>query len=95
MFVNFKTATTFSEMRMSTCLKMKSALQLRCMSSKRLRTKPSMDTKGIVTEVDGPEFENCASNWKGSASLEKKRMCGVFDETGILLAPALIILCCG
>jgi hypothetical protein len=28
-------------------------------------------------------FENCASNWKAVAWVEKKRMWGVFDETGV------------
>ena len=39
--------------------------------------------EGYITEADGPELENCASNWKAAASTEKKRMWGVFDETGI------------
>lgn len=39
--------------------------------------------EGYITEVDEPQLENCASNWKAAASTEKKRMWGVFDETGI------------
>ena len=39
--------------------------------------------EGYITEAGGPELENCASNWKAAASTEKKRMWGVFDETGI------------
>ena len=39
--------------------------------------------EGYITEAGGPELENCASNWKAAASMEKKRMWGVFDETGI------------
>jgi hypothetical protein len=38
---------------------------------------------GYITEADDPQLENCASNWKAAASMEKKRMRGVFDETGI------------
>ena len=30
-----------------------------------------------------PQLESCATNWKAAASKEKKRMWGVFDETGI------------
>ena len=36
-----------------------------------------------ATEVDDPQLEPCASNWKAAVSMEKKRMWGVFDETGI------------
>jgi hypothetical protein len=39
--------------------------------------------EGYITEIDDPRLENCASNWKAAASLEKKKMWGVFDETGI------------
>jgi hypothetical protein len=38
---------------------------------------------GYITETDDPQLENCASNWKVAASMDKKRMWGVFDETGI------------
>lgn len=38
---------------------------------------------GYITEADDPQLENCASNWKAAVSMEKKRMWGVFDETGI------------
>jgi len=36
-----------------------------------------------LTEISEPQLENCASNWKAAASVEKKRMWGVFDETGV------------
>lgn len=36
-----------------------------------------------ITEIGEPQLENCASNWKVAASMEKKRMWGVFDETGV------------
>lgn len=39
--------------------------------------------EGYITEVNGPQLEDCASNWKAAASVEKKRMWGVFDETGV------------
>jgi hypothetical protein len=39
--------------------------------------------EGYVTEADHPQLENCASNWKAAASMERKKMWGVFDETGI------------
>lgn len=39
--------------------------------------------EGYVTEADEPLLENCVSNWKAAASVEKKKMWGVFDETGI------------
>lgn len=38
---------------------------------------------GYITEVDDPQLENCATNWKAAVSMEKKRMWGVFDETGV------------
>ena len=40
---------------------------------------------GYVTDVDDtqPQLEAYATNWKAAASKEKKRMWGVFDETGI------------
>ena len=38
---------------------------------------------GYATEADDPQLEPCASNWKAAVSMEKKRMWGVFDETGI------------
>jgi len=38
---------------------------------------------GYVTDVQAPQLENCATNWKAAASKEKKKMWGVFDETGI------------
>ena len=41
------------------------------------------EDKGYITEVGDPELENCTSNWKAVVSMEKKRMWGVFDETGI------------
>jgi hypothetical protein len=39
--------------------------------------------EGYITEAGEPQLENCASNWKAAASTEKKKMWGVFDETGI------------
>jgi hypothetical protein len=39
--------------------------------------------EGYITEAEDVRLENCASNWKAAASVEKKRMWGVFDETGI------------
>ena len=39
--------------------------------------------EGYITEADDPLLENCASNWKAAVSMEKKKMWGVFDETGI------------
>ena len=39
--------------------------------------------EGYITEAEDAQLENCASNWKAAASLEKKRMWGVFDEAGI------------
>ena len=39
--------------------------------------------EGYITEADDTHLEDCASNWKAAASVEKKRMWGVFDETGI------------
>lgn len=36
-----------------------------------------------ITETDDVQLENCASNWKAAVSMEKKRMWGVFDETGV------------
>jgi hypothetical protein len=41
------------------------------------------EVDGYTTEVDDPQLETCASNWKAAVSLEKKRMWGIFDETGI------------
>jgi hypothetical protein len=41
------------------------------------------DDDGYITEAGDPQLENCASNWKAAVSMEKKRMWGVFDETGI------------
>ena len=43
------------------------------------------DDDGYVTDVPDaqPQLENCATNWKAAASKEKKRMWGVFDETGV------------
>jgi len=38
---------------------------------------------GYVTDAQASKLENCATNWKAAASKEKKRMWGVFDETGI------------
>ena len=51
--------------------------------------------EGYVMEVDGPELENCASNWKAVVSLEKKRMWEYLMRLEFLLAPALTVLCCG
>ena len=42
-----------------------------------------------ITEVGDPELKNCASNWKAVVSMEKKRMWGVFDETGIFASACL------
>jgi hypothetical protein len=39
--------------------------------------------EGYITETDDSRLENCASNWKAAASMEKKKMWGVFDETGV------------
>jgi hypothetical protein len=39
--------------------------------------------EGYITKAEDTQLENCASNWKAAASREKKRMWGVFDETGI------------
>ena len=41
------------------------------------------EDEGYITETDDSKLENCASNWKAAASMEKKKMWGVFDETGI------------
>ena len=43
------------------------------------------DDDGYVTDANDtqPQLEACATNWKAAASKEKKRMWGVFDETGI------------
>jgi hypothetical protein len=38
---------------------------------------------GYATESNDPQLEPCASNWKAAVSMEKKRMWGIFDETGI------------
>ena len=38
---------------------------------------------GYITEVDDPQLESCASNWKAAVSMEKKKVWGIFDETGI------------
>ena len=37
---------------------------------------------GYSIEANDPQLEDCASNWKAAASMEKKRMWGIFDETG-------------
>lgn len=39
--------------------------------------------EGYIPEPNNSQLENCASNWKAAASVEKKKMWGVFDETGI------------
>lgn len=39
--------------------------------------------EGYITEPGDQLLESCASNWKAAASTEKKRMWGVFEETGI------------
>jgi hypothetical protein len=46
---------------------------------------PEIDNDGYVTDGydSQPQLENCATNWKAAASKEKKRMWGVFDETGV------------
>jgi len=51
--------------------------------------------EGYVTEADDPQLENCASNWKAAASVERKKMWGVFDETGIFASacPHGFVLC--
>ena len=41
------------------------------------------EDEGYIAETDDSKLENCASNWKAAASMEKKKMWGVFDETGI------------
>lgn len=41
------------------------------------------EAEGYIAEAGDPQLENCASNWKAAVSMEKKRMWGVFDETGI------------
>jgi len=41
------------------------------------------DNDGYVTDAQASKLENCATNWKAAASKEKKRMWGVFDETGV------------
>ena len=38
---------------------------------------------GYFTEAGDSQLENCASNWKAAVSMERKRMWGVFDETGV------------
>lgn len=40
------------------------------------------------TPADGADdpLDNCTKNWKSAASDEKKRMWGIFDETGIFAA---------
>lgn len=38
---------------------------------------------GYIAEADDPQLENCATNWKAAVSMERKRMWGVFDETGV------------
>ena len=40
---------------------------------------------GYVTDANDvqPQLEDCATNWKAAASKEKKKMWGVFDETGV------------
>ena len=38
---------------------------------------------GYITEVDDPQLESCASNWEAAVSMEKKKVWGIFDETGI------------
>lgn len=42
-----------------------------------------IEDEGYVTEADDPQLDNCASNWKAAAAMEKKKMWGIFDETGI------------
>ena len=39
--------------------------------------------KAYITETDDPRLEDCASNWKAAASMDKKKMWGVFHETGV------------
>ena len=41
------------------------------------------EDEGYITETDGLQLETCASNWKAATSMERKKMWGVFDETGI------------
>jgi hypothetical protein len=53
----------------------------------RVKEEPEDETvngdDGYITETGDPELENCASNWKAAVSMEKKKMWGVFDETGV------------
>ena len=55
----------------------------------KTRTEQELEDKivdeddGYITKADDPQLEKCASNWKAAVSMEKKRMWGVFDETGI------------
>jgi len=53
----------------------------------RVKQEPEEEDVGqdedYVTEAEGVQLENCTSNWKAAASMEKKKMWGVFDETGI------------
>ena len=39
--------------------------------------------EGDIVEVDHPQLDSCASNWKAVATTERKKMWGVFDETSI------------
>lgn len=56
-------------------------------SQTRVKQEPEDDTvgadEGYIAEVNDPQLENCASNWKAAASMERKRMWGIFNETGI------------
>ena len=61
--------------------------EVQCPANTHAKEEPEDDTvngsDGYITEANDPQLENCASNWKAAVSMEKKRMWGIFDETGI------------
>ena len=63
------------------------ANEVRCPTRADTKEEPEEETvaedEGYAVEAGDPELDNCASNWKAAASTEKKKMWGIFDETGI------------
>jgi hypothetical protein len=61
--------------------------EIRRLDQARVKQEPEDEIvdmeEGYITEANDSQLENCAENWKAAASMEKKKMWGVFDETGI------------
>lgn len=61
--------------------------EIHCLAQTHVKQEEDDETidgdEGYIAEVDEPQLKSCASNWKVAALMEKKKMWGIFDKTGI------------